>query len=72
MVDTIRFDRHREGFEGLRRCLEKLEQGGGVLFFPEGTRSLTGRMGEFKIGGAVMAIEAGVTVIPCCFSRSTR
>ena len=64
LLDTIPFDRHSEGFEGLRRCLEKLEQGDGVLFFPEGTRSLTGRMGEFKIGGALMAIEAGVPVIP--------
>jgi len=64
LLDTIPFDRHSEGFEGLRRCLEKLEQGDGVLFFPEGTRSLTGRMAEFKIGGALMAIEAGVPVIP--------
>jgi long-chain acyl-CoA synthetase len=64
LLDTIPFDRHSEGFEGVRRCLEKLEQGDGVLFFPEGTRSLTGLMADFKIGGALMAIEAGVPVIP--------
>ena len=64
LFDIIPFDRHTEGFEGLRRCLEKLEQGDGLLFFPEGTRSLTGALGEFKIGAALMAVQADAPLVP--------
>ncbi len=64
LFDMIPVDRHAEGLNGLRRCLAVLEHGDGVLFFPEGTRSMTGRMQPFKIGAAVMAVEAGVPLIP--------
>lgn len=64
LLDTIPFDRFSEGYEGLRRCLERLGQGDGLLFFPEGTRSVDGRMAEFKIGAALMAVESGAVVIP--------
>lgn len=64
LLDTIPFDRHAEGYAGLSRCLEQLERGDGLLFFPEGTRSPTGRMADFKIGVALMAVEAGAPVIP--------
>lgn len=35
-----------------------------VLVFPEGTRSKTGKMGEFKKGGFVLAIEMGIPIVP--------
>ena len=44
--------------------METLKRGDGLLFFPEGTRSLTGLMQPFKIGVAVMAIEDNAPVIP--------
>jgi long-chain acyl-CoA synthetase len=64
LLDTIPFDRQAEGIHGLRRCLEVLERGDGVLFFPEGTRSLTGRLQPFKMGVAVMSVDGGAPVIP--------
>jgi len=35
-----------------------------LVLFPEGTRSITGEMGEFKRGSFALALEAGVPVVP--------
>jgi 1-acyl-sn-glycerol-3-phosphate acyltransferase len=35
-----------------------------VMIFPEGTRSTTGKMGKFKHGVAILALEKGVPVVP--------
>jgi 1-acyl-sn-glycerol-3-phosphate acyltransferase len=47
------------------------ERGLSVLVFPEGSRSRNGVLGEFKEGAAVIAIKAGVPVIPFVI-RGTR
>jgi 1-acyl-sn-glycerol-3-phosphate acyltransferase len=41
-----------------------LERGVPLLIFPEGGRSKTGEMGEFKPGAAALAITVGVPVVP--------
>jgi long-chain acyl-CoA synthetase len=64
MLDTIAFDRHADGLQGLRRCDGALRCGDGLLLFPEGTRSVTGRMQPFKIGVAVLAVERQVPIVP--------
>ena len=35
-----------------------------LVLFPEGTRSLSGKVGEFKRGSFTLALEAGVPVVP--------
>jgi long-chain acyl-CoA synthetase len=62
--DTIPFDRHSDGLEGLRRCGDALRRGQAVLIFPEGTRSLSGEIQQFKIGFAVLAVEVGAPIVP--------
>jgi len=64
LFDTIPFDRQADGVVGLRRCGEALSRGDGLLLFPEGTRSMDGRMQPFKIGVAVLAVEQGVPIVP--------
>jgi long-chain acyl-CoA synthetase len=41
-----------------------LKQGGSVLIFPEGTRSIDGHVAEFKKGAAILAFELGVPIVP--------
>ena len=35
-----------------------------LLIFPEGTRSIDGRLGHFKKGAAILAFELGVPIVP--------
>lgn len=41
-----------------------------LIVFPEGTRSLDGTVGRFKGGSFVIAVEAGVPVVPISISGS--
>lgn len=50
--------------KSLRRVAEILRAGQSVACFPEGTRSRDGAIHPFKGGSFVMAIEAGVPVVP--------
>lgn len=47
--------------EGMRAEAEK---GHSLLVFPEGTRTTTGRVGEFKVGSFRLAQELGLPVVP--------
>lgn len=60
----IRRDDPRQAFQSLDRAADKIRQGVSVLVFPEGTRSPDHRLGPFKKGGFVLAIKAGVPIIP--------
>jgi putative phosphoserine phosphatase/1-acylglycerol-3-phosphate O-acyltransferase len=48
----------------LAPAVEKLHDGISVVIAPEGTRSLTPTLGEFKTGAFHLAREAGVPVVP--------
>jgi 1-acyl-sn-glycerol-3-phosphate acyltransferase len=48
----------------LEEAKKSVVNGTSVLFFPEGTRSKTGEIGEFKKGAFVMALDLGLPVLP--------
>ncbi len=50
--------------EALAPAVEKLRDGISVVIAPEGTRSLTPTLGDFKTGAFHLAREAGVPVVP--------
>lgn len=43
---------------------EVLKRGENIIIFPEGTRTETGELGEFKKTFAILSVELGVPVIP--------
>jgi 1-acyl-sn-glycerol-3-phosphate acyltransferase len=66
MGGFIPIDRSRK--ESAMRSIEagarSLRSGNSFLIFPEGTRSRTDEMLPFKKGGFIMAIKAGVPIVP--------
>ncbi len=56
----------------LEKATESLKNGQSFLIYPEGTRSPDGRLQEFKKGTAVMAIKAGVPLVPVACSNAHR
>ena len=45
-----------------------LDKGWSVMIFPEGTRSGTGKLGKFRHGVSLLALEKGVPVVPVYMS----
>jgi 1-acyl-sn-glycerol-3-phosphate acyltransferase len=57
--------------ESLNRASRRVsEEKSAIILFPEGTRSPDGRLGRFKKGAFVLAINNGVPVIPVGISGS--
>jgi 1-acyl-sn-glycerol-3-phosphate acyltransferase len=48
----------------LAAAKKKIVNGTSILFFPEGTRSTSGEMGQFKKGAFVMALDLGIPILP--------
>jgi len=48
----------------VEKATEAMKAGQSFLIYPEGTRSPDGRLQEFKKGAVVMAIKAGVPIVP--------
>ncbi len=60
----IPFDFSTHFLEALRSCYFVLKNGKGLCFFPEGLRSTTGEIGDFKKGFGVLAKETGAMLVP--------
>ncbi len=56
----------------VEKATEALKSGQSFLIYPEGTRSPDGRLQEFKKGAVVMAITAGVPIVPMVCSGAHR
>jgi len=48
----------------LEEAKRRIVNGTSVLFFPEGTRSVSGELQEFKKGAFIMALELGIPILP--------
>lgn len=55
---------HEKALASINSAKEKIVNGTSVIFFPEGTRSQTGELGQFKKGAFKMAIDLGLPVLP--------
>lgn len=72
LSDQIVIDRgnRAKSVRSLARAAERVRRGLNVIIFPEGTRSPTGEMREFKSGGFHLAIQAQVPILPATVSGS--
>lgn len=70
-ISIDRSDRQK-AIASLRRAGEKLRrERGTVVLFPEGTRSRDGELLPFKKGAFVLAMDAGVPVVPAIIHGSS-
>jgi 1-acyl-sn-glycerol-3-phosphate acyltransferase len=67
LMKPIRIDRSKASNalkQIMRQGKKKLEQGIPVVIYPEGTRQPPGHIGTFNVGGAMLACQAKVPVLP--------
>jgi 1-acyl-sn-glycerol-3-phosphate acyltransferase len=69
VANALPFDRHGDPWRSLDVCKQLLaEPGNIVIVFPEGSRSRTGELGDFKPGVGMLLAESDVPVVPCCLN----
>ena len=57
-------ERDRAGAKTLRQVAALMRHAHSLIVFPEGTRSSDGQVGRFKAGLFLLAVEAGLPVVP--------
>lgn len=60
----------REGLKAIKEGAEKLKNGYSLIIFPEGTRSHSSEMADFKPGSFKLATKAGVPIVPVTINGS--
>ncbi|BDU49509.1 lysophospholipid acyltransferase family protein [Haliovirga abyssi] len=66
MIQCVFLDRSnpREGIKSIKEAVKKIKTGYSIVIFPEGTRSKTGEIMEFKKGSFKLATDSKVKLIP--------
>ena len=62
--NSVPVDRDGGGAAGLKAILERLLAGGGIILFPEGTRSPDGQLQKARSGIGLTVIKSDAVVIP--------
>ena len=62
--NAVPVDRDGGGAAGLREILNRLIAGGGIILFPEGTRTKDGRLQPARSGIGLTVIKSDVPVVP--------
>jgi 1-acyl-sn-glycerol-3-phosphate acyltransferase len=60
----------KAALRSLYEAAERVKKGASIIIFPEGTRSPDGRLKPFKMGGILIAINAGCPIVPVAISGS--
>ena len=60
----------RESLKAINQAIENVNNGYSMLIFPEGTRSKSHKLGEFKKGSMRIALKAKVPLVPIVLDNS--
>jgi 1-acyl-sn-glycerol-3-phosphate acyltransferase len=63
-------DRRNPGPDIVQKMRRLVSESSSLIVFPEGTRSVDGQIGKFKKGSFLVAIDAGLPVVPVSVSGS--
>ena len=55
---------NKEALESLNKAKQKLVNGSSIVIFPEGTRSATGQLNQFKRGAFKLAFDLNLPILP--------
>ncbi len=69
-ADVVFIDRQHTGSAALQPAIEKLREGVSITVAPEGRRSTGYRLGPFRKGAFLIAMQAGVPVIPIVIANA--
>lgn len=64
LCNIIPISRKSADFMAISMCKEILASGGNIIIYPEGTRTRTGKIGEFKPGVGLLLKKTKVSVLP--------
>jgi 1-acyl-sn-glycerol-3-phosphate acyltransferase len=64
ICNVLPVDRDSADISGMRTIIKKLKSGMSVLVFPEGTRTADGELQPAEPGAGLLAVKAGVRVLP--------
>ena len=62
----------RKAVQSIIKAAERIKNGASVVIFPEGTRSIDGKLQPFKRGGFNLALRSGCDIVPVTISDSYR
>jgi 1-acyl-sn-glycerol-3-phosphate acyltransferase len=63
-LHAIPIDRDGMGISGIKESLRRLKHGDPILLFPEGTRSKTGEISQFRPGFTALAVRSKAAIVP--------
>jgi 1-acyl-sn-glycerol-3-phosphate acyltransferase len=63
-VNAIPIKRGHADLTAMRLFVDRLKDGNGLVLYPEGTRTLNGKIAEIKPGFSLLARRANVPIIP--------
>jgi long-chain acyl-CoA synthetase len=67
-TNIIVMDLTKDLKESIHKMAEVVKLGKKILIFPEGTRTLTGNMGDFKKTYAILSAELDIPIVPVAIS----
>ncbi|MCX7737643.1 MAG: 1-acyl-sn-glycerol-3-phosphate acyltransferase [Candidatus Kapabacteria bacterium] len=62
----------RKAFESIQQSIDSIKEDVSVIIFPEGTRSRSGELGEFRRGAFNLATRSGKLIIPITIIGTNR